>query len=71
MKKIKDLDGTVIRGAYKTESGSIVINDAAALKIYQTKKNAATKTLSDLEEVRAHLKYLQDTINKIQKDKNG
>jgi len=71
MKKVKDLDGTIMRGAYKTPTGSIVIKDDAALKIYQTKKNAATRTLTELDEVRAQLQQLQLIVNKIQKDNNG
>lgn len=71
MKKVKDLDGSVLRGAFKTPTGSIVINDAAALKIYQTKKMAATRTLTELDEVREQLQQLQLLVSKIQKDKNG
>jgi hypothetical protein len=71
MKKVKDLDGTVMRGAYKTDTGSIVIKDDAALRIYHTKKNAASRTLSELDEVKAQLQQLQLIVNKIQKDNNG
>jgi hypothetical protein len=67
MKKVRDLDGSIVRGAFKTETGAIVIKDDAALKIYQTRKGAANNARSELDAVRAQVAELQKLINQMQK----
>lgn len=71
MKRVKDANGSIIRGALKTNTGAIIFNDPAAQKVYETKKNAATKTLTEIEELREQIKFLQSLLIESKKDNNG
>lgn len=67
MRKVKDIDGTTVRGAFKQENGAIVFNDPVSLRQYQMRKDAATRQLSEVEELRKMVRELAATVQVLQK----
>lgn len=69
MKKVIDIDGQIVRGAVKTETGSINFDDKNKFKAYLAQKENALNRKTEVDELRQQINVLMELLK--QKDKNG
>jgi hypothetical protein len=67
MKKVKDVDGSEMRGLYKTASGAIIVDDPHKFKIYQKRKEIALRENQEIEYLKSQIKELHFMLEQLRK----
>lgn len=67
MKKVKDLDGSTLQGAFKTDTGAIVFTDKRAFEGYTIKKDAALRATTEVDELKKQIAELSKIVQMLSK----
>ena len=64
MKKVKDIDGKVVTGLFRNPNGTLVVNNEAALKKYQSQINDKQKIIQLEREILEMKTMMQQLLQK-------